>query len=756
MNKLLCGVGLFLTACAASPEGLLKPDGLIPLPREIKTEEGFFRLTGKTVIASTACGAAAAAYLQEMLQRRGLNLELVYLTEGAKAPADAIVLQCSTNNLGGPRAGTEAYTMRIKERRIAFDAVHASALMRAAPTLLQLLPERLNPESEYDLQQLSISDSPAFEHRGMLMDVCRHFFSVSEVKDYIDLLAYYKMNTLHWHLTEDQGWRIGIDAYPKLTEVGAWRTEADGARYGGFYTKEDLREVVAYASSRHILVVPEIEMPGHALAALSAYPELSCTGGPHEVANDWGVFKDIYCAGNDSVFTFLERVLDEVLEIFPSRYIHIGGDEAPKFRWEQCAKCSNRMRTEKLADTHELQSWFLSRIGSYLESKGRIMVGWDEILEGGLPPGAVVQSWQGMEGGLKAARSGHPAIMSPTSHCYLDYDLNAIDMEQVYHFDPVPDSLSPALRNFILGGECNLWSEHIPDRATLDRQAFPRLIAMSEVLWSYPDNRDYEDFRQRIKAHYPTLKAMGVAYGAETVPFWPKSRVIGDSILLEITVNQEEVALLVRNESGATLQSIQPDAGGAYAYPVPVGGPHLYTVQTILHGDTMTNSTTYSLYHHKAHSAALSFVHSPHPNYSAGGEHALTDGLLGSENFRDGTWQGWSGRNLDVVVDLGNTHTLRTLGLHCHQYNNAWILFPAEVEYTLSEDGKRWSKAYTVKPVAAPSVRGRLNEEFEIRLTEGSKARYVRVLAKNPGPMPDWHEAAGADAWIFISEFRAE
>ena len=344
-----------------------------------------------------------------------------------------------------------------------------------------------------------ISDEPVFAHRGVLMDVCRHFFTVDEVKRQLDIMAVYKFNVLHWHLTEDQGWRIAMDAYPKLAEEAAYRSHSDSV-YGGFYTREDLVEVVAYAAGYGIEVIPEIELPGHSQAALAAYPHLGCTGEPVSVATEWGVFKDIYCAGNEQTFEFLEDVLDYVCEIFPSKYIHIGGDEAPKYRWEQCPKCQQRMKEEGLLDEEALQGWFNTRIENYLAAKGKQIIGWDEILEGGLSPNATVQSWRGFEGAQHAAEQGHDAIVSPTSHAYFDYPVSSIDVPKVYDFNLYPEKLDRfTFGHHIIGGECNLWSERIPDTETLDRRFLPRGIAMSEVLWSHPAERDYDAFWQRLE-----------------------------------------------------------------------------------------------------------------------------------------------------------------------------------------------------------------------------------------------------------------
>jgi hexosaminidase len=342
------------------------------------------------------------------------------------------------------------------------------------------------------------------------------------------------MNVFHWHLTEDQGWRIEIKRYPNLTEIGAWRNGSmvgkysdnniDTIRYGGFYTQEDIKEVVAYATARHITVVPEIEMPGHALAALSAYPEYSCTGGPFEVAKKWGVFDDVYCAGNDNTFTFIQNILDEVLELFPSEYIHIGGDECPKTRWKECAKCQKRIADENLKDEHELQSYFIQRIEKYLNSKGRKIIGWDEILEGGLAPNAAVMSWRGTEGGIAAAKQQHYVVMSPGKPCYFDHYQNpkkeeephAIGglntLEDVYNYQPVPNNLSDIEQTYIMGAQANVWTEYMTSFSHLEYMALPRMAAISEVLWSNSKNKNYEDFIQRLTHNVKLLDKLGANY----------------------------------------------------------------------------------------------------------------------------------------------------------------------------------------------------------------------------------------------------
>ncbi len=381
------------------------------------------------------------------------------------------------------------------------------------------------------LPRCKITDYPRYSYRGLHLDVCRHMFPVGFIKKYIDLMAMHKMNSFHWHLTEDQGWRIEIKKYPLLTSVGAWRKSSpvgrnegqDSIPYGGFYTQDEVRDIVEYARKRFITVIPEIELPGHAQAALASYPHLSCTGGPFEVWTWWGVSENIYCAGNEQVFEFLEGVLTEVMHLFPSPYIHIGGDEAPKTRWKACPKCQRRIRSEKLADEHQLQSYFVTRIEKFLNSQGRNIIGWDEILEGGLAPNATVMSWRGTQGGIETARLKHPVIMTPGSPCYFDHyqadpSLEPLaiccfnPLEKVYAFEPTPQELTPEEATYIIGAQGNLWTEYIKTPEHAEYMAYPRAIALAEVVWSPKDKRNYDDFLIRLESHKLRLDYRGVNY----------------------------------------------------------------------------------------------------------------------------------------------------------------------------------------------------------------------------------------------------
>jgi hexosaminidase len=445
---------------------------------------------------------------------------------------------------------TEYYSLEASATRVTISG-DAAGVFYGTQSLIQLLSGEQQPK----LLHARIDDHPRFRWRGMHLDVARHFRSVAFVKKYIDLMARFKMNTFHWHLTDDQGWRIEIKAYPKLTDVGAWRNETmvaknfnpyvgDGIPHGGFYTQDEIREVVAYAAERHITVVPEIEMPGHALAALAAYPELACTVGPFEVATTWGVFEDVFCP-NETTFTFLETVLDEVLDLFPSKYIHIGGDEVPKRRWRESEQAQAIMKREGLKNEYELQSWFIRRIETFLNSRDRLLIGWDEILEGGLAPNAAVMSWRGETGGIEAANHGHNVVMSPSFVLYFDHYQGEASseplaiggfspLENVYAYEPIPESLDPARSHHVMGAQANVWTEYIKTEDHVEYMVFPRLMALAERVWSPQHLRDYNDFQIRVRPQYHILDQLKVNYRIpDPIGFTP-IQTLGDEALIEL------------------------------------------------------------------------------------------------------------------------------------------------------------------------------------------------------------------------------
>lgn len=547
------------------------PLPIIPRPLRLECAPGRFHLTPRTVIEAAPGAAPEARLLAEALApATGFTLEVretgtatpgttPSATAAAPAPPPAGTIRLALDP-DARELSPEGYRLHAAPDQVRLTALRPAGLFYACQTLLQLLPPEIFspspvPAADWSLPCLTLEDRPRFPWRGYLLDSGRHFFSVHEIKRAIDLLALHKVNRFHWHLTEDQGWRIEIRRYPRLTETGSWRTQKDGSRYGGFYTQDEIRDVVRYAAARHMTVVPEIELPGHSLAALAAYPELGCTGGPYTIPHHWGIYKDVYCAGQEAAFTFLENVLEEVLALFPSPWIHIGGDECPKDRWKACPRCQARLRAEGLKDEYELQSWFIRRFDRWLQERGRRLIGWDEILEGGLAPGAIVQSWRGMEGGIEAASSGHDVIISPVTHCYLDYSHAAISLEKAYSFEPVPPELSADRTAHVLGLEGNMWTERTPDRATLDSNTWPRMTALAEVAWSPADSRDWEDFQSRMAVHEKRFALRGVTLGR------PEDLSVGNAVVVgQWTAGQMK-------EEGAPLEwdvTERIDAPGVY------------------------------------------------------------------------------------------------------------------------------------------------------------------------------------------------
>ncbi len=706
--------------------------GIIPQPQKLTTEKGFFVIDENTSINGPE-------QFHEFLESyTGLKLHW----DNPK-PGKGFFIGCNSSDIG-----SETYTLKITKYRVDLDAQSPAGVSRGLATLKQLI--MLNSDSSgYFIPYCTIKDSPKFKHRGLLLDCSRHVFEKDVVKKYIDLLAYYKMNTLHWHLTEDQGWRIEIDKYPKLTEIGAWRIEQNGSKYGGFYTKEDIREIVAYAEERHITIIPEIELPGHSQAAIAAYPHLSCTGEQVPVANDWGVFKEIYCAGNDSVFIFLEDVLTEVMELFPSKYIHIGGDEAPKYRWENCPKCQKRIKQEGLKDEHELQSYFISRIEKFLNKNGRQLIGWDEILEGGLSPNATVQSWRGMDGGIEATEKGHYAIMSPTSHCYLDYDLKAIDLEKVYSFDPIPEKLPEDKHHFIMGGEVNMWTEHVPNEDNLDSKIFPRLMALSEVLWNYPKERDYEEFYNRVQYHYPVLESFGVNYGQETVPMTYEVQPAMQGSFVTLKPSNKNIKLNYKKEC----EGCDEDFKEYKNEKIHIDKTTLLKVQPIKNEQNYGEVIEIPFECHLATNKTVTYTAKYNDWYTAGGDKALVDSKIGTLDFRDGNWQGFWGDDLECVLDFdGIDKGFTSVSANFYQYNNAWIFAPQAMSAEISWDGKDWEDWGSVKCYVDPKQRDKFITTLTIDHKEETSFRYLKLKVKNLGKVPDWHEAAGSDAWIFIDE----
>jgi hexosaminidase len=734
---------ILLFSCSTSTEKIALNTDLIPFPKILKDYKKHF-VSDKISISFDDEFFDKAYFLKKALSKYS-NIE-IQLGQSKKNISNVNIQLIKSKELDSLK---DAYQLIISEKSISIIAKKNTGIFYGIQTLIQLTKLNNNKDASTLMYPcLSINDWPEFAHRGMLLDCCRHFFEVKTIKKYIDLLAFYKMNVLHWHLTEDQGWRIAIDSYPKLNSIGSWRKDSSET-YGGFYTKKEIKEIVSYAQEQHVEIIPEIELPGHSQAAVAAYPNLSCTGDQVNVANDWGVFKEIYCAGNDSVFLFLEKVLDEVIELFPSKYIHIGGDEAPKKRWQDCQKCQQRIKTENLKDEHELQRYFIERVANKLRIKNKTIIGWDEILEGGTIEGAVVQSWRGFDGGISAIKKGNKAIMSPTSHCYFDYDIKTTDLYKVYNFNPIPENLTEKERKLIIGGECNLWSERILNEKDLDQKTFPRILAMSEVLWTYPPIRDSSSIEKRVNSHNNILGNMGVNYGISVEPV--SLKIINKSNLLKVKIIPGEPSLTFKY--GWDTDSIMKDVNQNLTLQINRSG--------IMSIQGFKNQKPYGKIHkqefskHNANGGSVEYISNYSEFYESNYNYTLTDGKIGSLNFKDGNWQGFFGKDIECIIDLNKQIAISTVKSNFFQYSNSWIFLPEFLEIQLSIDGQIWSKSITENPIKNPKERGGVKECISVDC-HNEMARYIKIKAKNRGPVPDWHEAAGSKSWLFIDEVIVE
>ena len=515
---------------------------LIPLPNRIQMVAGTFSINENTVIFANN-SSNEANYLQQYLSENyGLKIKIVYEVNKVNNVISFLIAPAKIDV-----NDKEKYQLNIDSNSIKIFALDNAGIFYGIQSLIQLLP--IEKSRNLNIPCLQINDGPRYQWRGMHLDCSRHFFTKNEVKKYIDYLAMYKLNVFHWHLVDDQGWRIEIKKYPFLTKIGSKRKATligkptfdslgnpsandkyDSTLYEGFYTQNDIKEIVAYAKNRHITVLPEIEMPGHSLAALAAYPQYACNAGPFETFSRWGVSDDVYCAGNEETFVFLENILKEVMSLFPSKYIHIGGDECVKTKWKSCEKCQNRKLNEHLKNEEELQSYFITRIEKYVNANGRQIIGWDEILEGGLAPNAAVMSWRGINGGIAAAKQNHYVVMSPGRPCYFDHyqskdkvaepmaigGFNPLDA--VYNYNPTPDSLNANEQKFIMGAQANVWTEYITNFSQVEYMALPRMSALSEVLWTNMENKNFTDFKERLYIHKGILDRMKVNYAKHFLP----------------------------------------------------------------------------------------------------------------------------------------------------------------------------------------------------------------------------------------------
>lgn len=745
---------------------------IIPQPKSIEIKSGHFVLNGETVIQANG-NNFEAQYLQKAIkQQTGLELKITLnpktvnkisfldmLLPGVAVKTDSMGNRSINRNQG-------QYSLIINKNEISIAQADPVGNFYGIQTLLQLISS--TEKSEIKLPCLQIDDQPQYAWRGMHLDCVRHFFPKEFVKKYIDYLAMYKMNTFHWHLTDDQGWRIEIKKYPKLTKIGAWRNGSmvghyndqkfDTIKHGGYYTQEDIKEIVAYANERHITVVPEIEMPGHAVAALAAYPQYSCTGKSMEVSKLWGVLDDVFCP-KEETFAFLEDVLTEVIALFPSQYIHIGGDECPKTRWKNCAHCQNLMKEKGLKDEHELQSYFIQRIEKFVNSKGRKIIGWDEILEGGLAPNAAVMSWRGTEGGIAAAKQRHNVVMSPGSHCYFDHYQGEpknepiafggfTPVEKVYSFNPTPKELSKEESTYILGVQANLWTEYIETPQHVEYMIFPRIMALSEVAWGTADPDKYKEFQTRMIQQFPLLEKKNINYSKAIfeVTLQVGSSKTGNGVACYLKSADDS------NKIRYTTDGSNPTPkSSAYSNPIEISKSQTIKAASF-ENEKQKSATIEQTFHlNKATGKKIQLVHQPHENYSIGGAFTLVDGMLGNRTKFGRDWLGFSGKDMIATIDLGKKEDIHKVSISVLLSEGSWIYYPKDIAILTSIDGENFRAVTIVQSEEIKAKKGEIVVNFDSR-----KAQFIKVIARNNGKIAEGFPGAGADAWLFVDEIGVE
>ncbi len=653
----------------------------------------------------------------------------------------------------------EAYKLAINQNGIVIEAKSSIGALHGLQSLRQLMPA----DGSSAIPYVMIEDKPRFKYRGMHLDVGRHFFNVDFIKKYIDLLSMYKINNFHWHLTEDQGWRIEIKKYPKLTQVAAFRNETlighyndqpqkyDGKKYGGFYTQDEIKEVVKYALERNINVIPEIEMPGHAQAAIAAYPELGCTGKQVQVASKWGVFDDVYCP-NEKTFKFLEDVLTEVIDLFPSKYIHIGGDECPKTQWMTNATCQALIKKEGLKDEHGLQSYFIQRMEKFINGKGRQIIGWDEILEGGLAPNATVMSWRGIEGGKEAAKQKHNVIMTPTDYCYFDYYQSKsakeplaiggfLPLEKVYSYDPIPSTLSKEEGSYIIGTQGNLWTEYLDSPQKVEYMVLPRMQAMAEVGWTDKANKSYNGFVTRLNYHFDLWKKMGYNFADKSKELIVKvNSGEGKGVSVLLATNGSTLPIKFSIDSELNNQSHLAER------PIVIEKSCRLMAATFEGGaDNGIDTLTFTM--HKAAGKKISLSKLPSEKYSSNGPGSLINGMNGPKDKFGNEWLGFEGDDMEALIDLGAVMTVNEVKTRFFNGPGQWIYPPKSVAVFFSQDNKNFNEmpSFLVRPSESTVV------DFTVP-TANTKTRYIRIKAENYGIIPTSLQGGGHTAWLMVDE----
>ena len=763
---------LFATFAQAQAPKTTANYRVVPLPQEISnTSAGAFALNAQTRIAYPK-GNAALQKDAELLAQYLFEATKVRPTLTTNAQGrNLIVLSATLKN-----NNKEAYRLDVSKDRISINGASAAGTFYGIQTLRKAIPQ--TGAQKLFFPSVTINDQPRFGYRGAMLDVARHFFSFEEVKTFIDILALHNINRFHWHLTDDQGWRIEIKKYPRLTEVSSMRPETmvghdaskfDGKPHGGFYTQEQARAIVKYAADRHIMVVPEIDMPGHMVAALAAYPELGCTGGPYKVRTTWGVAEDVLCAGNERTLKFAKEVLSEVMNIFPGEYLYIGGDECPKSSWEKCSRCQALIKEKGLATDEKhtaeerLQSYFMSDIANFITAHGRKVGGWDEILEGGIAPNATVLSWRGMEGGIEAARLGHDAIMCPVSHLYLDYYQTAdreseptafngfIPIERTYDFNPVSPKLTANEAKHIIGVQANVWTEYMKTFKQVEYMTLPRLAAASEVQWTMPEKKNFDDFANRMPQLLNVYNLNKYNYGRHL-----------------FNVN---IGVTAADKPGSINITLTARKGATIYYTLdgrkPTTKSNRYTqtftvnksckLRTIAVYPSFTSGeNTEDLLISKATMANVKYNVEPNNKYPGLSPRELTNGLQGNVIFNSGRWVGYEGKDLDLTIDLGEVKPIRLISVRTLVSPSQWIMPHRGIWMWVSTDGKNFEDIYDLPAEPMPANKPDYIETDNVLLPMPKDARFVRIKMLSEKSMPAWHPNAGKTAWLFVDEITVE
>ena len=758
--------GLLMTACSNQPTTVANYE-VVPMPLEINTTQqaSFLLKSGVTVYypAGNEKMQRNAEFLASYVKAQtGIELQ-VQAGEGGKG---GIVLQ-----LGLANDNPEAYQLKVDANQVIISSPSEAGVFYGIQTLRKAVD--VAEGSNVELPAVEIKDQPRFSYRGMMLDVGRHFFSMDEIKTYIDMMALHNINRFHWHLSEDQGWRIEIKKYPKLTEIGSMRKETvighnsgkyDGKPYGGFYTQEQAKEIVAYAAERYITVIPEIDLPGHMQAALAAYPELGCTGGPYEVWTQWGVSDNVLCAGNDQTIQFIKDVLAEIVEIFPSEYIHVGGDECPKVKWSTCPKCQARIKAlglksdNKHTKEERLQSYVIHEAEEFLNSKGRKMIGWDETLEGGLAPNATVMSWRGEAGGIEAAKQHHDVVMTPNTYLYFDYYQSKdtetepmaiggyLPIERVYSYEPMPKSLSPEEQKYIVGVQANLWTEYIPDFKQVQYMVLPRMAALSESQWCAPEKKNYEAFLQRVSRLVNIYAKNGWNYATHIF-----------DVMLDLKPNTETGTLdaVARTIDNApiyyTLDGSEPTtASEKYTDIIKIDKP--CTLRTVaIRPSGSSKITKDEISFSKSSMKPITMLQPINKQYEFSGATVLVDGMTGNMNYKTGRWIAFYTNDLEAVIDLKEATEISSMTLHTCVEKGDWIFDTRGITVSVSDDNQTFkevaSEAYPAMKESDP------NQIYTHELKfDPVKTRYVKVKALSEQKIPSWHGGKGNPGFLFVDE----